>query len=183
MTIGPEPMTRMRLMSERRGMNHCSRRGKQSDRRSAIKRWYPRGSGRSAKSASKKREPRRAPSRSDRSPKPSRDSAAGSSGDLAGVQATRADLDLLNLAIEFDADHLKIWLPGATSLVVRMRHVVAEGHAFGAHVADVALNSHGLGLGRFGRAVPDQRRREIAKQREALLARSAKLPPRLLVPH
>src|SRR4051812_18742423 len=63
--------------------------------------------------------------------------------DLAGVQTASADLDLLDLAIELDTDDLKIRLPGAAGLVVRVRHVVAKGDAFAAGVADVALNGHG----------------------------------------
>src|SRR5262249_22005855 len=66
--------------------------------------------------------------------------------DLAGVQAARADLDLLDLPIELDAGDLKIRPPGAARLVVRVRNVVSEGDAFAAGVALVSFNGHGSAL-------------------------------------
>src|SRR5688500_1884837 len=60
--------------------------------------------------------------------------------DLPGVQAARADLDLLHLAIDEDARDLEIGLPDAARLVVRMRDVVAEGNALVAYVAAIACH-------------------------------------------
>ena len=56
--------------------------------------------------------------------------------DLAGVHAARADLDLLDLAVDDRAHDLKVRLPGAARLVVRVRHVVAERDALAAREAD-----------------------------------------------
>src|SRR5581483_1966636 len=58
--------------------------------------------------------------------------------DLTGVQAPRAHFDLRDHAIVHHADDLKVRLPHATGLVVRMRDVVAERDATAAAVADVA---------------------------------------------
>src|SRR3954462_11415993 len=65
---------------------------------------------------------------------------------FAGVHAARTGLHLLDLAFDDGAHHLKIRLPGATGLVVRVRDVVAERDAPPAAVADVSLNGHGLAL-------------------------------------
>src|SRR5262245_3810305 len=182
--------------------------------------------------------------------------------DLASVETARADLHLLDLAVDDRANHLEVRLPGATGLVVRVRDIVAERNAFVAHVAAVSLNAHGsaldeldarhlgavtfavtgfenariaartarelrselleelvrrfalvdmtrseatrvqragarlrdqlldertqlfrLGFGRLDRAMLDERRREIAHERELLLGGPAKLPPRFAMPH
>src|SRR5262245_36036403 len=182
--------------------------------------------------------------------------------DLAGVETSRADLHLLDLAVDDGANHLEVRLPCAAGLVVRVRDVVAERNALVAHVAAVSLDAHGsaldqldarhlgavtfavtgfenacvptratrelrsqlleelvrgftlvdvtrgkaacvqrtgarlgdqlfdertqllrLGLGRLDRAMLDERRREIAHERELLLSGPAKLPPGFAMPH
>src|SRR5450759_3586545 len=87
----------------------------------------------------------------------------------------------------------ELWSDLLKQLVRRATFVdVANGEATGVQrprlrLADQLLDERpqflGLGFGRLDRAVLDERRREISEQRETLLARSAKLPPRLLVPH
>src|SRR5688500_7887126 len=59
---------------------------------------------------------------------------------LASVQATRATLDLLDLAIDENPRDLEIRLPDAARLVVRVRDVVAERHALVARVAAIACH-------------------------------------------
>ena len=66
------------------------------------------------------------------------DGPTGGTLDLAGVQATGADLDLDDLSILDDARHLEIGLPGPAGLVVGVRHVVAEGDSLLARVAHIA---------------------------------------------
>src|SRR5262252_9026428 len=63
---------------------------------------------------------------------------------FACVQAARADLYLLDLAVDDRAHDLEVWLPRAASLVVRVRDVVAERDALTAGEAAISLNSHGL---------------------------------------
>ena len=69
---------------------------------------------------------------------------------LAGGQATCADLDLRDFAIDQDAGDLKVRLPGAARFVVGMRHVVAEGDSLLAGVTDIAGDwCHGLAQNQF----------------------------------
>ena len=56
------------------------------------------------------------------------------------MQAAGAHLDLRDLAVDNDARHLKIRLPGPTRSVVRVRDVVPVGDAFVADVAAVSLD-------------------------------------------
>src|SRR5688500_5020272 len=60
--------------------------------------------------------------------------------DFAGVDAPGAHLHLGDLAVDDDTRDLKIRLPGATRLVVRVRDVVSVSHALVAHVAAVSLD-------------------------------------------
>src|SRR5690242_15492345 len=70
--------------------------------------------------------------------------APGSALDLAGVETTRTHLHLDDLPFRTnDAGDLKVWLPGTTRLVVRVRNIVAEGDALVADVAAAAIDGHG----------------------------------------
>src|ERR1700687_3371187 len=60
--------------------------------------------------------------------------------DLPSVQAAGAHLDLRDLAVDDNPGDLKIRLPGAPRLVVRVREVGAVGDALVAHVAAVSLD-------------------------------------------
>src|SRR5881394_4473045 len=60
---------------------------------------------------------------------------------LAGVETASAHFHLDDLAFgPDDACHLKVRLPRSTRLVVRVGHVVAEGHSLAAHVAAAAID-------------------------------------------
>jgi hypothetical protein len=59
---------------------------------------------------------------------------------LASVEAASAHLDLCDLAIDYNPGDLKIRLPGAARLVVRVRDVVPVRDALVAHVAAVSLD-------------------------------------------
>src|SRR5687767_12027467 len=61
---------------------------------------------------------------------------------LVRAEAAGADLHLGDLAVDQGADDLQIRLPDPAGLVVRVRHVVPEGHALVARVAAVALDRH-----------------------------------------
>ena len=58
------------------------------------------------------------------------------------MEAAGADLDLRDLAVDYDAGNLKVRLPGAPGLVVCVRYVVAVGDALVADVAAISLNCH-----------------------------------------
>src|SRR4051812_16845364 len=110
MTIGPEPMTRMRWRSDLRGINHHVELTKTS-------RQAPGGQAR-------KREPSRLPLFTSMKRR-SRDLLSSRRPlDLAGVEAAGADLHLLDLPIELDAGDLKVRPPGAAGLVFWVVRVV-----------------------------------------------------------
>src|SRR5689334_24768208 len=68
---------------------------------------------------------------------------------LARMNAAGANLHLGDLAVDDDAHHLKVRLPGATRLVVRVRNVVAVSDTLVANVAAVPSDlRHGLALRR-----------------------------------
>src|SRR5687768_4605325 len=91
----------------------------------------------STTSTQKKREPITAPSQRACRASSRRLFAARRAFHFARAQAFRAHLHLRDLAVDDDANHLKVGLPHATRLVVRVRDVVAERHTLAAREATI----------------------------------------------
>src|ERR1700680_4217906 len=140
--IGPEPMTSIRWMSVRLGIQlgtiHWTKLANPVWSGTVFNRNRI-GERSSCSWQSRKREPQGLPFSFIPSTSLSSGPASRSAHNLPCVQASGANLHLGDLAIDNDARDLKVWLPGPARLVVRVRDVVSVSDSLVADVAAVSL--------------------------------------------